>query len=120
MDLLIFLGCIFIIGFFVGQIYSNMITAYKIRQIFKTHNVELKVNELEEKLNNSIFELEVEKFENQLYLYTCNDRSFICQGKSLEELAKLCKEYKNIDIAEVQHENKFFLFNNGKIEEFHK
>jgi hypothetical protein len=57
----------------------------------------------------------VEKSNNILYLYNREDETFVCQGSSLEELAVLAKEYKNIKYAAVLHDDDVVAFVDGKI-----
>jgi hypothetical protein len=71
-------------------------------------------NVIEEQLP-SVSQLMVEKSNNILYLYNREDETFVCQGSSLEELAVLAKEYKNIKYAAVLHEDDVVAFVDGKI-----
>ena len=59
----------------------------------------------------------VEKANDTLYLYN-RDNSFICQGKTLDELAKLAKEYKNIKYAAVLHDEDTYGFVDGKVKTY--
>jgi hypothetical protein len=63
----------------------------------------------------TVSQLMVEKSNNILYLYNREDETFVCQGSSLEELAVLAKEYKNIKYAAVLHEDDVVAFVDGKI-----
>jgi len=71
-------------------------------------------NVLEEE-QPTVSQLMVEKSNNILYLYNREDDTFVCQGSSLEELAVLAKEYKNIKYAAVLHEDDVVAFVDGKI-----
>lgn len=61
--------------------------------------------------------LVVEHTDNMLYLYDSQTNTFICQGKTLEELARLSKQYKNITDAMVldTKSNTVVTFSDGKI-----
>ena len=41
------------------------------------------------------------------------DGTFVCQGNSIEELAKLTLEIKKINKAVVLHDKSIFIFDNG-------
>jgi hypothetical protein len=59
-----------------------------------------------------VFELKVENFESMLYLYD-DQNNFICQANTVDELAKLSQQYKQINYAAVMHNDKIFTFVNG-------
>jgi hypothetical protein len=110
---------VFLIGFLVGEIVTTINFSLRIQKIIK--DTQILKEELDKKeITFNLFELETEQIEDQIYLYTRDTKDFICQGQTLEELAKLSKEYKNIKHAEVRHENKFFIFNDGKLEQLYK
>jgi sulfur relay (sulfurtransferase) DsrF/TusC family protein len=62
--------------------------------------------------NKEVHKLRVEKVGSILYLYD-DENNFICQANTLDELAKLSKQYKNIDYAAVIHNDKIFTFVKG-------
>lgn len=61
--------------------------------------------------------LVIEYNDNILYLYDNHTNTFICQGSTVEELAKLAKQYKNISDAAVfdKKTNSFIKFSDGKV-----
>jgi AAA+ ATPase superfamily predicted ATPase len=61
--------------------------------------------------------LVIEKADNSLLLYDFEDKSFICQGKTVQELAKNSKEYGGVDIAVVVHDKEHYYFINGAIKD---
>lgn len=61
--------------------------------------------------------LATEKHGDMLYLFEKKTDSFMCQGTSLEDLAKKLAEYKDIHIALVDHNSKPIWFVNGEISE---
>ena len=63
-------------------------------------------------------EVEVEEIDNVLYLYERDSHDFICQASSIEELAIKAKDYKNVMLATVIHDNKVFMFHNGNAKEY--
>ena len=56
----------------------------------------------------------VEKHGDILYLFDNDSDEFICQGSSVQELAKLAKELKNVSVAAVKHGDKIFAFKDGE------
>lgn len=50
---------------------------------------------------------------NSLCLY--NDDTFVCQGKSLEEIAKVIKNDKKFNKVVVKHEDSFYLLEEGNV-----
>lgn len=57
--------------------------------------------------------LNVEQHGDMLYLFDVENDRFICQGSSVQELAKLAKELKNVSVAAVKHGDKIFAFKDG-------
>lgn len=58
--------------------------------------------------------LNVEQHGDMLYLFDVDTDNFICQGASVQELAKLAKELKNVSVAAVKHGDKIFAFKDGQ------
>ena len=65
-----------------------------------------------------VYKLETHEENNMLYLYNRDTNSFICQAPTIEELAKLAKDYKNITAASVLHGKKVFMFMDGNAKEY--
>lgn len=61
--------------------------------------------------------LNVEQHGDILYLFEKETDNFMCQGPTLTDLAKNLSEYKNINIALVQHNSRLIWFYNGEIKE---
>jgi len=57
--------------------------------------------------------LHTETHHGILYLFDKESDAFICQGNTIEELAKLAKEQKQIIEAVVEHGEERFLFHDG-------
>jgi len=108
------------IGYVIG--YSSVI--WKLREFIKdaAKSQGLKVNEdftvAEEKNTTSVRQLEVEQLGDILYLYDRQTKDFVCQAESIDDLAKICKDYNNILLAAVVHNNKIFMFVNGISKEY--
>jgi hypothetical protein len=118
MEILLFLLAGFI-GYLIG--YSTVI--WKLRDFIKEaaagHGI--KVNEdftVEQKESTAVRKLEIEQVGEMLYLYDRDTKDFVCQATTVDELAKMCKDYKNIALAAVVHKNKVFMFINGNSKEY--
>lgn len=106
-------------GYIIG--YSSVI--WKLRNFIKEAAIAegLKIKDdftVAKEETNPVRKLEVEQVGDILYLYDRESRDFICQAKTVEELAKLSKDYKNIALAAVIHQNKVFMFVNGNSREY--
>lgn len=112
---------IFGLGFWLGYQIGIAILSYKLRHLLykeaKKQGIVIPYenNVLEEEQLPSVSQLMVEKSNNILYLYNREDETFVCQGSTLEELAVLAKEYKNIKYAAVLHDDDVVAFVDGKI-----
>ena len=117
----ILLICIFVIGYILGQIRAMIKIGNIIRRAAESAGIDLE-KELERKkmesTDNPVKRLEIEQINETMYLYERETHDFICQGNTIEDLAKLAKEYKNIALATVIHENKVFMFTNGVSREY--
>jgi hypothetical protein len=120
MELLIYLA-LFYIGFALGKSYMTLKLLRTLKQVADESGVDLD-NELEKIKNkksvNQVHALEVEKINDTFYLFDRINNDFVCQGSSIEELAKLSKDYKNINVATVLHGEKVFMFVNGSSKEY--
>lgn len=61
-----------------------------------------------------LFQLVIEKTDDTFYLYDI-DHSFICQGKTIDELARLAKQHNNIKYAAVLHDEDSYGFIDGVV-----
>ena len=52
-----------------------------------------------------------------MYLYEYEANTFVCQGKTLDELASLAQKYKNIKYAIVLHDEEMLMFVDGNVKE---
>lgn len=118
MDLLLILISIGF-GFFLGHLFAAIKFKNLIYRLAKEEGIDLeKEIKAEEKPITEVHKLEVEEIGNVLYLFDRETKDFVCQGSTVEELAKLCKEYKNIVAATVVHQGKVFMFVNGFSKEY--
>ena len=118
MELLLLL-IVGLIGYFIG--YTSVI--WKLRNFIKDAAIKegLKVNDdftVAKEEVSPVRKLEVEQVGEILYLYDRESKDFICQANTVDELAKMSKDYKNIALAAVIHNNKVFMFVNGNSKEY--
>ncbi len=120
MDILLILSCM-VFGFALGELYAS----YKIMNLIKKFandegiDIEEEIEKSkQEKETKFVKKLVVEQHNDVLYLYDRDSNDFVCQASSIEELAKLSKEYKNVAHAVVLHNNKVFMFINGVCKEY--
>lgn len=102
---------IFLSGFFAGIQYFGWHIRKHIKQLAKEEGVELEdgpANEQELPL------MKTELHGNTIYLYDKSNQ-FVCQGSTLDELAKKVLEYKNIKMALVIHNTGNFVFMDGEV-----
>jgi ribosome-binding ATPase YchF (GTP1/OBG family) len=110
---------IFTVGFFLGKAH----TYFRIAQILRDtlEEVVLDVSELKaekEEEKTLVSKLEVETHGDMLYLFDRETDQFICQANSVQELAKLAKEYKQVVYAVVKYNDKVFTFQDGQSKEY--
>lgn len=109
MDYIIILACGFILGFIVGE----TLLAFKIQKVLS-----LKINDSSLPIINKkphVFKLFIESDQGILYLYDHEKNEFVCQASTVDELAKLAKQYKNIEYAAVLHGDDALMFVNGTV-----
>lgn len=104
---------IFAVGFFVGE----TLFAYRIRHlIFKEAKAQgIDLDETAVTPKPVVEQLFVEKANNILYLYNKTNDTFVCQGNTLDELALLAKQYKNIKYAAVMIDKEIYAFVDGTV-----
>jgi hypothetical protein len=98
-----------VLGYWIGQ----NILIYRLKQIVK-RNLDLSnLVRTEDSKKPQVFKLFVEIQQDILYLYDFDNKEFICQAKNIEDLAKLAKEYKNVEYASVLYGEEVLMFING-------
>lgn len=100
---LIILVFVFWLGYKAGQI----VLSYQLRDIIRKEAIQ-KGLDVDEEFNirvkdntPKVSKLWVEKIHDILYLYEDDKQTFVCQGKTLDELATFALKYKNIKYASV-------------------
>lgn len=114
---------VLILGILIGHVVALLQFNRALRELTKEMGLDLdtEIVKLQKKLEQElkeIFNLETEQISGVLYLYNKENKDFICQGKDIEELAYLAKQYKNIEYATVLHDDVVYTFVNGKAKEF--
>lgn len=113
LDILLLLF-VFWCGFQVGE----HIMAWKLRHIVldAARREGFKVTDnfqMEDPDEPKVSKLYVEKEQDTLYLYDHERKEFVCQAKTMEELAKLALQYKNIKYAAVLDGDNTLMFVDG-------
>ena len=109
----------FAVGFFLGKAHTYFQIAKILRNTLE--EVGLSIEELkgeQEEPESNVSKLEVEAHGDMLYLYDRENHTFICQANTVQELATLAKEYKQVLYAVVKHGDKVFTFSDGKSTEY--
>jgi hypothetical protein len=115
---------IFIVGLFLGYHLGQMVLSWRLRDIILKEarreglNIDDEYNVVEQKDDKpNVAQLFIERANDIMYLYDRKANTFICQATSMDELAKLAKEYKNIKYAAVldQSTEDVFAFVDGKV-----
>jgi hypothetical protein len=104
------LGVVFLIGFVIGELYL----AFRIRKVLEN----MVDDSMEEAASATVevYKLKTEVTPDSILLYD-EANAFICQGKTIEELAKLALEYSGIKYAAVMHNGSMFTFFDGTVKE---
>ena len=58
--------------------------------------------EKKNKNTTNVKQLQVEEINNTMYLYERDTHDFICQANTIEDLARLSKEYKNKNLIQIK------------------
>ena len=97
---------VFLFGFTLGELYLS----FRIRKVLKDM-IEEEDDDLVE-----LFKLKTEITADSILLYD-EKNVFICQGKTIEELAISAEKYSGIKYAAVMHENRIVIFMDGVVKE---
>jgi hypothetical protein len=109
---------IFVFVFWIGYQVGMSVTAYRLRHlIYKEAKRVGLVKEIDPELEEDpiVEQLYIEKTNDILYLYNREDKTFLCQAKSLDELATLSKKYNNVNYAAVMIGEEIYAFVDGKV-----
>lgn len=106
---LIDVGIVFLIGFVIGELYLS----FRIRKVLEDM-IEDSYEEEEETVE--VFKLKTEIESDSILLYD-EQGVFICQSKTIEELAVMADKYSGIKYAAVLHDAKIVMFMDGEVKE---
>jgi hypothetical protein len=106
---LIDFGIVFLIGFALGELYL----AFRIRKILEDM---IEESYDEEETTVEVFKLKTDITPDSILLYD-EQGLFICQGKTIEELAVMADKYSGIKYAAVMHDAKIVMFMDGVVKE---
>ena len=102
-------------GFMLGFIVGETLLAFRINRALLKHGVSSKEISKPLVIKPHVFKLFIEDEQGILYLFDHEKNEFVCQAKTVEDLAKLAKEYKNIEYAAVLHGEDTYMFINGMV-----
>ena len=121
MELIIIISLV-AIGYWIGNMHASYKFFKIMKKVAQEQGVDLdkEVEKLHQKVGNTneVYKLATEKHGDMLYLLNRESDDFVCQGKSLDELASLAQKYKNIKLATVVHDDKVFMFIDGNSKEY--
>jgi hypothetical protein len=106
---------VFGIGFYVGETTF----AWRIRHIIykEARSRGVKIDLEDDDGKPDIAKLFIEKANDMMYLYEYEENTFVCQAKTIDELALLAQKYKNIKYAVVSHGDDMLMFVDGAVKE---
>lgn len=113
------------IGLIIGYHVGAVVLAWRLRDVIlreaKANGIDISGasdNTNEDNTNAiKVNRLFIEHANDLMYLYDEEAASFVCQGKSVDELATLAKQFKNIKYAAVMDSqtDTIFTFVDGKV-----
>lgn len=118
MELLLLLILV-VVAFQAGKHYGYFKIVKLMKEVAQEQGIDLEkelglLKEQEEANKTpAVYKLEVETHGELLYLFDKETDRFICQGSSVQELAKLAKELKQVNLAAVKYGDKVFAFKDG-------
>lgn len=115
-DLLIAFG----IGFFLGYKFMRLIISMSLREIASEQGINL--DELQKSVRkdlvktHEIISIVTENHGEGIYAFDKHSDTFLCQGNTIEDIAKKLREQNNVMIAKIVHNNEELWLIDGKIE----
>jgi hypothetical protein len=111
---------IFVVGMIVGGFIGHLVTVWILKDVIQfyaeKHKTELGLDdELAQKptASKKIHKLKIEAHGDQLYCFEVDTDNFVCQATTIEEIAKLSRERKQINTAAVIYNDTVFAFVDG-------
>ena len=115
-DLLIAFG----IGFFLGYKFMRLIISMSLKEIAVEQGINL--DELQKSVRKDlmktkeILSIVTEKHGDGIYAFDEKSDTFLCQGNTIEDLAKKLREQNNVLVAKIVHNDEELWLIDGKIE----
>lgn len=113
---------IFAVGVYFGYHIGQMVLSWQLRDVIvnEARKEGLRIDANYNIIGDNdeepvVLQLFVETSNNILYLYERDKDRFICQAKTLEELATLSLKYENVKYAAVLHGDNVVAFVNGEV-----
>jgi len=103
---------IFLLGWTVGVKFYMYRLEKGLKEYAKDNGI--KIEEVDGK-PSIVPTLIVEIQEGVLYLYDKKSKNFVCQGKTLDEVANLLENYNKIPQARIEYLNRILLIEKGKV-----
>lgn len=118
MEFLLIIVLVFILGFKLGYgFYEFKINSF-VNKLTNHANVEMtENNNTTQLIIHPVASLYTEKVGESFLLFDEDTDTFVCQAKTVEELAKMCQQYNDISYATVVHDDKVLMFIDGAIME---
>lgn len=108
---------VFGVGFFLGEATFIWRMRHLIYKEAKAQGINIDVEDTVEDTKLNVAKLFIEKANDMMYLYDYEANTFVCQAKTIDELASLAQKYKNIKYAVVAHDDNMFMFIDGNVKE---
>jgi hypothetical protein len=114
-----------VVGLYIGYHLGQAVLSWRLRDVILKEarkegiRVDNEYNIIEDDEDKpTVSQLFIERVNDTLYLYDREKDTFVCQATTVEDLAKLAKEYKNIKYAAVidRHNSDVVAFVDGKVE----
>lgn len=99
---------IFWSGYELGALYTIKYYKKLAREVLEREGLS------NETTKTDVHKLIIQNIQNTLYMFNHKDE-FICQAETVEDLAKLALEYKNIKYAAVLYNEKTYMFVDGEV-----
>ena len=113
-EILILLA-VFGVGFFIGE--ASL--AWRLRDLVykeaRAQGIKVGPDLIVDDAKPTVAKLFIEKANDMLYLYDYDENTFICQAKTIDELASLAQKYKNINYAAVLDGDDMLMFVEGSV-----
>ena len=107
----LFILFVFILGFRTGELFFSMRIREAVKREAKRQGVKIEPDSDDIIVRKMI----VEEDNNSLFLYDFDNKAFICQGRTVQELAKKANADRGVNVAVVVHNKECYYFINGDV-----